>query len=144
MQETIVSTIDTSQLFQHLGASQKSLLAAHASVQSFQQGEAILEEGMNVACLYIVIQGVVRVSTASLDREIELKKLGEGAYFGEVSLLSGKEATATVEAVSEAVSVLALERDSVLDIISQDEQVRKVLEGVTLARAKDTIAKVLK
>jgi len=144
MQETIVSTIDTSQLFQHLGASQKSLLAAHAGVQSYQQGEAIVEEGTKVAHLYIIIQGVVRVSTTSLDREIELKKLGEGAYFGEVSLLSGKEATATVEAMSEAVLVLALERDSVLDIISQDEQVRKVLEGVTLARAKDTIAKVLK
>ena len=42
------------------------------------------------------------------------------------------------------VKVVAVDREAVMELIKQDERVRKMLEGVTLARAKDTISKVLK
>jgi CRP-like cAMP-binding protein len=79
-----------------------------------------------------------------MNREVELKKLGAGTYFGEVSLLSGKEATATVEVLQAPVKAVAVDREAVMELVKQDERVRKMLEGVTLARAKDTISKVLK
>ena len=59
------------------------------------------------------------------------------------SLMSGKSATATVEAQGSA-QVLAIEKEAVLRLVEKDEKVRKMLEGLTLARAKDTLGKVLK
>lgn len=141
--ELIDQTIQQSLLFKHLSEEQKSYLCANADLFTAIEGEVIIAEGAAVTSLFIIISGQVRVSTHALDREVELKHLGQGAYFGEVSLLSGKEATATVEATSGGATLVALERAAVLDIIQQDEKVRRMLEGVTLARAKDTIAKVL-
>lgn len=144
MAQIIEETIDTSSLFNHLSEQHKRYLAERASLQEYSSGDVIIEEGTPVASLYLVCDGVVRVSTNSMNREVELKKLGAGAYFGEVSLLSGKEATATVEAIQSPTKVVAIQKDAVLELIQADEHVRKVLEGVTLARAKDTISKVLK
>lgn len=144
MSQLIETTIAQSSLFQHLSPEAQAELCRHASVIEVPAGATIVEEGATVSRLYIVQRGVVRVSTSSFHKEVELKKLGAGAYFGEVSVLSGKTATATVEAFEHDVVLVGIEREAVLDLIKHDEKVRKVLEGVTLARAKDTIAKVLK
>lgn len=143
MDAVIRDTIEMSHLFETLSDSHKEQLAANATLLELGEGDVIVAEGTTVASLFLVVEGIVRVSTQSMAREVELKKLGTGSYFGEVSLLSGKEATATVEAFKE-VKLVAIERDAVLDVLSQNEGVRRILEGVTLARAKDTIAKVLK
>lgn len=92
----------------------------------------------------MVIAGQVRVWTRTGGRTVELKTLSAGAYFGEVSLLSGKSATASVEAKSEVVTTLAIARETLLTLVQEDEKVRRMLQGVTMARAKDTIGKVLK
>lgn len=144
MDEIIRAHIAACTLFKHLSGPALESLVQAASLLEVPVGQAIVKEGTTVASLYLVADGVVRVSTISLEREVELKHLGRGSYFGEVSLLSGKSATATVESAQAGTRVIALNKDAVLDLVSHDEQVRKMLEGVTLARAKDTISKVLK
>ena len=131
-------------LFQTLDDAQVQALSTSSLLSECPQGTVVVREGMPVASLFLVASGVVRVSTVSLDREVELKHLGQGSYFGEVSLLSGKSATATVESAQDGTSILAIEKDAILNLIQQDPNIRRILEGVTLARAKDTISKVLK
>ena len=143
MQELLFTTIQGCSLFQHLDAATIDGLVAQATLSALPEGHMIVREGEPVSHLFLVAQGVVRVSTHSLNREVELKHLGPGSYFGEVSLLSGKSATATVEARQGEVQLVAIARDAILALVQADEQVRRMLEGVTLARAKDTIAKVL-
>jgi len=144
MDQVIHDTISTSPLFKHLSATLIQYLGDRSKLVEFGDGDVIIEEGTSVASLYLMSAGVVRVWTNSMNREVELKKLGAGTYFGEVSLLSGKEATATVEVLQSPVKVVAVDREAVVELVKQDERVRKMLEGVTLARAKDTISKVLK
>ncbi len=144
MTQSIADFLRGSSLFEHLEEEQLTWLADQASQHEFSAGEVIIEEGSTVSSLYLIADGVVRVWTNSMGRQVELKKLGVGTYFGEVSLLSNKEATATVEVLQAPVRVVALPRAAVVELIKTDETVRKILEGVTLARAKDTIAKVLK
>lgn len=143
MSDVIATTITESPLFKHLSDEDMQSIVDAASLQEYEDGAAIIEEGGNVRALYVLVDGNVRVWTRSLNREIELKTLGRGAYFGEVSLMSGKSATATVEAQG-AAQVLAIAKDAVLRLVESDEKVRKMLEGLTLARAKDTLGKVLK
>ena len=143
MSDIIVETITASPLFKHLPAEDMQSIVDAASLREYGDGEAIISEGGAVDALYVLVDGNVRVWTTSLDREVELKTLGRGAYFGEVSLMSGKAATATVQAQGSA-KVLAIARSKILSLVDADERVRKMLEGLTLARAKDTLGKVLK
>lgn len=144
MSDLIMTAVESSSLFEDLSPEHKEQLRANASIHRCAHQDVIIAEGTQVTFMYLVVEGVVRVSTHSVDREVELKKLGVGSYFGEVSLLSGKEATATVAVLEAPCTLVVIERDAVLDILSQYPSVRRLLEGVTLARAKDTIAKVLK
>lgn len=143
MSDIIASTITNSPLFKHLSGDDMQSIVDAASVQEYDDGAAIIEEGGNVRALFVLVDGNVRVWTKSLNREVDLKTLGRGAYFGEVSLMSGKSATATVESQGGA-KVLAIGKEAVLRLVEKDEKVRKMLEGLTLARAKDTLGKVLK
>ncbi len=143
MSDIIASTITNSPLFKHLSGDDMQSIVDAASVHEYDDGAAIIEEGGNVRALFVLVDGNVRVWTKSLNREVDLKTLGRGAYFGEVSLMSGKSATATVESQGGA-KVLAIGKEAVLRLVEKDEKVRKMLEGLTLARAKDTLGKVLK
>ncbi len=131
-------------IFQQLDDSERTYLAQHATQHTFAANEVIIKEGDQVQAMYLIRQGVVRVSTSAMKREVELKKLGTGSYFGEVSVLSGKTATATVTAYENEVVTIAVAREALNELIQNNAEFRKTLEGVTLARAKDTISKVLK
>lgn len=144
MTEIIIETIRESPLFKHLSEADLNRVLEAAKVESFEPGDTVISEGGPVQNLYVLIEGRVRVWTKSVGREVDLKTLGRGAYFGEVSLMSGKAATATVEAQGETARVIAIPRDLVLELVETDEKIRKMLEGLTLARAKDTLGKVLK
>lgn len=142
MPDLTTSTIRELPLFKHLSDEWVNRLVGNARVIEVKPGEQLIAEGKMVDELLIVARGAVRVWTNGLGRAVELKQLGPGNYVGEVSLLSGKTATATVEA-HEATSVVAIGRSAIIALVESDETVRKVLEGVTLARAKDTLGKVL-
>jgi CRP-like cAMP-binding protein len=85
----------------------------------------------------------VRVWTRAGDREVDLATLEEGSFFGEVSVVGDKLATATVEAIEPGAQVLAVERETLRALAAVDDQLRRALEGSTLARARDTLSKVL-
>src|SRR5205085_10999947 len=62
-------------------------------------GQVILREGDPGRSFYIIIEGRVRIYKAGDDgKEITLAHLGEGAFFGEMALLSGAPRTANVVA----------------------------------------------
>ena len=144
MDNKLRRTIVESPLFKHLAEEDLNALVDASEVVEYEEGDSVIKEGSKVEHLFIVVEGRVRVWTHTGDRDVELKNLGPGAYFGEVSLLSGKDATANVDVRSDEATLIALKRQRILDLGKSDERVRKLLEGVTLARAKDTIGKVLK
>lgn len=135
--------IEDSPLLKHLDEDWHRRLIEAAELRTVSEGEVLVEEGSSAGALFIVVRGSVRVWTEADGESVELKRLGPGAYFGEVSLLSAKEATATVEAASDTVELVAVDGGSVAELVESDDKVRGMLEGVTLARARDTIGKVL-
>lgn len=145
MQQKIERTIRESPLFKHLNDDEIDDLIAASSVRVFENRDEVIVENEPVDYLYIVLRGRVRVWTVGPKKdEVELKRLGPGAYFGEVSLMSGNKATATVQVTKGPAEFVTIDRDHLLAFIEEDEKVRKMLQGVTLARAKDTIGKVFK
>ncbi|MFW5968535.1 MAG: Crp/Fnr family transcriptional regulator [Persicimonas sp.] len=143
MSNVMKETIEDSPLFKHLDEDWHRRLIEASEVRTASKGEVLVEEGSSAGALFVVVRGSVRVWTEADGDTVELKRLGPGAYFGEVSLLGAKEATATVEAASETVELVAVDGGVIAELVESDDKVRGMLEGVTLARARDTIGKVL-
>jgi len=80
-------------------------LLAHAVVRRVPAGTAIVRQGEPGTSLFLVASGQLRVyasNAASRTGEgTELARLGEGAIFGELALVSAQPRAATVEAVTE-------------------------------------------
>ncbi|MFK5922988.1 MAG: cyclic nucleotide-binding domain-containing protein [Verrucomicrobiota bacterium] len=68
--------------------------------RSYPAGETVIEEGHHSSSLYILKQGSVEVCK----QEVELATISNpGAWFGEISVLIGGQAMATVKTLSDSV-----------------------------------------
>jgi CRP-like cAMP-binding protein/tetratricopeptide (TPR) repeat protein len=61
-------------------------------------GQLIIREGDPGRSFFIIVEGKVRIYKVAGEKEITLAHLGEGAFFGEMALLSGAPRTANVVA----------------------------------------------
>jgi CRP-like cAMP-binding protein len=97
----LLSTVmQSTPFFGPLGPEEKKRLMGHLRFRKFSPGDRIVEEGAKGGGFYLILIGEVKV-TKSLDGEAqELARMGEGAYFGEMSLLKNRPTVATVSAVS--------------------------------------------
>ena len=87
--------------------------------RSYSQGQMILLEEAMGETFFVIAGGSVKITRLSEDgREVILAMLGEGDFFGEMSLLDGGGRSANVVALEEA-EVLTLARNDYLDILKK-------------------------
>lgn len=142
MTDVLLNTLRKSPLFEQVSEDLLQMLSENAKLVSFSSGQSLIAEGKQVENLVLVVEGSIKVFTNAFGKHVDLKEMGPGDYVGEVSLLSGKAATATVQAASD-VEALLLPKKAIQDAVAADENLRKRIEGTTLQRAKDTLGKVL-
>lgn len=105
----------------------------------YPEGEVVVKEGDPGDSLFVVVQGEVGVTTRGPDgKEVELARLGEGEFFGEVSLLSGKPRTATITALRET-EVMELGREDFDAITQSHPGVRETLQRFWKERTDRTV-----
>ncbi len=126
----------TSPLFE--GFSQEELLAFIRGLRllTFEAGDVILSEGDAGDSLFVLTTGCVKTFVHRKDGPGQqfVRALTDGAFFGEISILSGKPRSATVTAATHC-ELLELDR-ATLDGITRDfPRVRDVLEEFYVARA---------
>jgi CRP-like cAMP-binding protein len=109
-------------------------------VSAYEPGEIIITEGEPGQSVFILTVGSVRVFVRNpTGHDMQLCQLKEGAFFGEMSALSGRPRTATVTAASRC-ELLELDR-ATLDAIAQTHpRIRQVLEEVYIERAGSAAA----
>jgi CRP-like cAMP-binding protein len=102
----------TAPFFQRLSAAERGAIAERFRPRRFGRGAQIIEEGAPGGGLYLILVGEVDVVRAGKGKDgnqtvVKLGTLGEGSYFGEMSLLRGGVASATVKAtrMTEAVQL---------------------------------------
>ena len=93
----------------------------------FAPGEAIIREGDPGDAFYVITAGNAVVA----QNGTQLRELGEGDFFGEISLIDGQPRSATITATDE-VSALTLGRDQFQQLIDEHPSVRlEVLMALT-------------
>ena len=93
-------------------------LLATGSRQEIAAGTVLIQEGEPIDALYIVLDGTLMVSIASLGGR-EISKLGCGEVLGEMSFVDERPPAATVKAIENSV-VLAIPRQSLTEKLEQD------------------------
>jgi CRP-like cAMP-binding protein len=97
-------------------------------------GSFVIREGEPGNSFFFVAGGDLRVfATDGLGRQTELAKLGEGAVFGEMALLSAQPRSASVACVSD-VDVLEVGRQSLASLADELGAVAEALHGFTRER----------
>lgn len=118
--------------------SQEELVAVMHGLRllSFGPGDILLTEGEAGDSLFVLTSGVVKAFVRNpAGKNIPVREMAEGTFFGEISILSGRPRTATVTAVT-ACDLLELDR-ATLDSISQTHpHVREVLKQFYEERVK--------
>jgi len=115
-----------------------------AQKRVYPPGSTIIRQGEHVAHFFMVISGEVNVLLLTEPEcpEINLARLGRGQFFGEISLLRGGNATASVRAASdEPVEVALLERGDFLHLVNGSPSTKMDLDRVAQARLEENHAK---
>ncbi len=121
----------------------------------YKKGNIILMEEEFGDTLFILNKGSVKITRLSDDgREVILSILGEGDFFGEMSIFDGENRSANVIALEDT-SVLILKRGDFLDLLEKHPRIAIVLlqemamrlrrsdqqiEGLSLSDAENRIA----
>jgi hypothetical protein len=125
-------TAESLQALSLLSEVDEGLLAALADrfeSERVEAGATVVEEGADGDKFYVIAQGRLEVSTLGLyGQRLRLEILGEGSYFGEVSLLGGGSRTATVTALTPCL-LLSLERRRFDEMLDRAPGVRERLEA---------------
>ncbi|HJZ13274.1 MAG TPA: cyclic nucleotide-binding domain-containing protein [Acidobacteriota bacterium] len=126
-------------LFKDLARDEFQQIVKRLALRHYDEDTIVVKEGDPGDSLFIIVRGEVRVLTKDANqKEVLLANLGEGEFFGEVALLTGKPRTATI-ITNTGSELLELTRADYESIINKHPHVKKVVEDFHMQRAYKTI-----
>jgi cAMP-dependent protein kinase regulator len=131
-------TVPKSPLFEVLQSDEREALVKEMELESHEEGSVIISEGDPGDSMYVISSGEVKVYTRGTKGAVYLAKLGEGDFFGEVSMLTGKPRTATITACTPT-EVLRLDKEKLDNALGKYPGIRKVLDEFYKKRATHTV-----
>jgi CRP-like cAMP-binding protein len=117
--------------------SEEQLIAATAQSENlkFAAGQIVFRQGDPADKFYIITKGQVDVLRADkrTGHEVQVARLSEGQYFGEIGVLGRTERTATIKAVT-PVECLALNREVLKELLASSSEAYKDVDIVLRRR----------
>jgi CRP/FNR family transcriptional regulator len=129
-------------LFSSLSDRELSEIRDHVVMREFKRNQMILGEEETSEFMYIIIRGKVKISRLGREgRETILSMHGTGEFFGELSLIDGKTAPASVVAIEDSMAAIISKKHFHSLLYTQ----RKVLENLLMilcARLREAWQKI--
>jgi ABC-type lipoprotein export system ATPase subunit len=110
---------------------------------TFSPGQSIIGRDEHVDSFFMIVRGEVEIvlQDKKLD-DISVARLGPGQYFGEVELLRGGKAIASVRAVADSpVELLALKRDDFHNLLKESPLTEEALGQIVQQRLEENKSK---
>ncbi|HET6266438.1 MAG TPA: cyclic nucleotide-binding domain-containing protein [Acidobacteriota bacterium] len=126
-------------LFSNFSPDEFKRVVSSLALHHYEEDTIVVKEGDPGNSLFVVVMGEVRVLTKDKkNREVVLANLGEGEFFGEISLLTSKPRTATIITNTDS-ELLELTRKDYEKISADHPNVKKVMHEFHEARAYETV-----
>jgi small-conductance mechanosensitive channel len=114
-------------LLEPLNDAEKTKLNAKIIRRRFQAGEQLLEQGMEVNAAHFVFSGIVQVTRQVQDgRVLNVRRLGPGDLFGDISLLTGMQSLGTFTALTSGL-LLELHSEELTPILASRPELAESL-----------------
>jgi hypothetical protein len=128
--------IVVSPLFQDFSVDEMVAVIQGLKLLTFERGEVILKEGQPGGSLYMLTSGRVRAfrKNAASGKQDTLADLKEGAFFGEISILTGQPRAASIVALTRC-ELLELDRPTLDGITATHPHVWDVLREFAKKRS---------
>lgn len=129
--------IVVSPLFRDFSVDEMVAVIQGLKLLTFDRGDVILREGQPGASLYTLTSGRVRAfkKDKQTGKQVQVGDLKEGAFFGEMSILTGQPRTASIVALN-ACELLELDRPALDGITSTHPHVWDVLREFAEKRSQ--------
>jgi hypothetical protein len=126
--EPVGSAAAESPLFSSFSHEELVAVIQGLQLQSFEAGDILITEGEPGDSLFVLTSGIVKAFVRSpAGKNVQVREMTEGAFFGEISILSGKPRTATITAKTPC-ELLELDRATLDSICATHPNVREVLQ----------------
>ena len=128
--------IQAAPLFQQIPEAKRPEILKRFRFRALAPGEKVLVEGEQSSGLFLVLAGELVVQKEDpAGGSVTLGVLREGDVAGEISLVTGLRASATVSATRKT-AVMALDRAAFEQLSREHQDVRRYLEGLSDRRLK--------
>lgn len=137
-----VGLLGSSFLFAGLGGEELMELSSFVARKRVAAKTAIVRQGEPGSRMFAIVRGKVKVSVSSEDgREATLDILGDGEFFGEMTVLDGQARSASVIAL-ETTDLVLLERSSLLAFLERTPRAAAMMLSALSQRLRATDALV--
>jgi small-conductance mechanosensitive channel/CRP-like cAMP-binding protein len=126
-------------LFDMLDDTTHGKLAERLSYAPFSRGEAITRQGSEGHYLYMLVAGEAAVRVSRDGDEREVARLKPGNFFGEMSLLTGAQRSATVIALTD-VECFRLDKESFQEILRERPEITEGVAAILAQRQVSLLA----
>ena len=124
-------------LFKGLKEEESARLLAAARLVRFGAGECVIEQGASGSSMFVLIEGSAEVLVRRDASETRVAELGRGDQFGEMSLLTGEQRSATVRAVTDCETV-EIDKAALAPVLQDNEELLASLSELLAKRRVDT------
>ena len=122
------------EIFASLTDRQRRELAEASRPSLYAAGEAIVHQGDEGSSMFVMSRG--EASVTLVDAEGEVARLHKGAFFGEMSLLTGEPRTATVTAATDC-ELVEIGADAFRRVVLPDPALVERITSAVTARRSD-------
>lgn len=105
-------------------------------LRSFDPGDVVVVAGDPGESLFVVASGTVKAFVPTREGHKLVREMDEGQFFGEISILTGGERTATITAKTRC-ELLEMDRATLDDIAQRRPNVREVMNAFCRQRLAD-------
>lgn len=118
-----------SPLFSDFSEDELLAVISGLNLASFEPGDVIMSEGEPGGSLFVLTEGTVKAFVKDQHgKNHRIRVMGEGTFFGEVSILTGSPRSATIVAATRC-ELLELDRAALDDISARQPRVHLVLKA---------------
>jgi len=124
-------------LFSELNEQELQLLLPRIQSKTFLKGSFICQEGEGGDSLFVISRGEVAIAKQTAGgREVVIRSLKEGDFFGEFGFFIDQKRHATVKAMMEC-EILEISRDQLLEMIKVHPRLNELLQNLFKERILD-------
>jgi CRP-like cAMP-binding protein len=125
--------IDLVAIFASLTEEERKTLAVETRHKHYDEGQVLVEPGNMLHSLFVIGSGVVSLTAVASEGEIELLRIGPGDHFGEIGMLTGRPAEATLKALV-PVTVYELAKEDLAPVLEARPEVSHELSRALARR----------